>query len=134
MNKFEWRILQDQYSDDALHLLGKYSDLTFEKVMKSVKYLEHRSEKILRLIKFDEFEKTTIGIHIPPFSQLNFQDYSSLNHLKDIDPNLYQSFKAVEAYTSTREKEIFFLIESGYNVIDSNAFNILNYSRQKHMN
>ena len=46
-SRFEWKVLQDQHSEYAINLLDKYSDQTFQKVMKDIHYLEFRKPKQL---------------------------------------------------------------------------------------
>jgi len=133
-SKYEWNLLQDYYSPNALELLKKYSDLTFEKVFKDVEYLEGRNEKSLQVICCLPDRMQSIGIQIPASSSLDLTDIRSLDWLGNDDLSGYRCFKQSKSYQGTREEEIFNLIEAGYYVVDENAYNKLFILRQRYEN
>ena len=134
INKYEWRILQDQHSSAAFRLLEKYSDLIFEKVMKGVQYLEYRTEKQLFLYKCAKDSYTKICIEVPLKSPIVLTDLESLNKLSENELTSYKSYKTISFYKNGREEEIFQLIESGHYIVDQKAFNQVNLFRQAHLN
>ena len=134
LNKFEWHILQDQYSEDALQLLAKYSDLTFEKVMNSINYLEKRTNKLLEYIKCEFNIFRIIGIKVPDNSNIDLLDSNSINAISNIDLGGYKSYSHSKEYDIDKSYEVFRLIESGYKVVDEKGFNQLNYLRKTYLN
>jgi hypothetical protein len=134
INRYEWKILQDQYSDYAFKLLKKYSDLTFEKVMKDVQYLEYRTAKQLLLFECRKEQFVTIGIDIPKNSSINLTDISSFQELSRNELHLCRTFKFDSPYRSSREEEIFNFIEAGYYIVDEKTYNRINFFRQAYLN
>lgn len=134
INTFEWRLLQDQYSDDAFELLKKYSDLTFDKLIKDVQYLEYRTEKQLLLYQCKETYYTIIGVEIPKNSPINLTDFKSIETISKKDLHACKSFKLNSRYQENREQEIFNFIEAGYYIVDEKVFKQINLFRQTHLN
>lgn len=133
-NQFEWRVLQDQNSDQALSLLGEYSDQLFDRMVKDVKYLEFRSDRHLRVIECHKDYMVSIGIELPERSII---DLTNIESLKEVDPNEqypYKCFKEKRPYNTDRDQDIFDLIESGCYVVDSFVFEQLNLLRVSFQN
>lgn len=128
-SQFEWKVLQDQYSDQALSMLGDYSDLIFDRLVKDVKYLEFRSAKQLRAIECHTDHMISIGIQLPDKSSLNLTDLASLSCIDKSDSQAYKCFKEIHNYSSDRDHEIFELIEAGCYVVDASVFEQLNRLR-----
>jgi len=134
ISNYEWKLLQDQYSSNAIALLERYSDLTFEKVIQEVKYLEGRKKKSLYSICCFEEHMEIIGIEIPSFSSVDLTDISSIESIHAMDLSAYRSFKKQIYYNVSREHHIFQLIESGFYVVDERSFNCLSLLRQSYEN
>ncbi|MEQ8623995.1 MAG: DUF6495 family protein [Vicingaceae bacterium] len=134
INTFEWSLLQDQYSDDALDLLRKYSDLIFDKLIKGVHYLEYRTKKQLLLYECRENDYTIIGIEIPEMSKINLTDIKSIEAVSKKDLHACKSFKLKFPYKNSREQEIFEFIEDGFYIVDEKAFKKINLFRQTYLN
>lgn len=134
MNLFEWRILQDQYSDYALKILGNYSDITFDKVMKSVEYLEKRTNRTLEIIKCTTSKMMTVGIKIPDYSNINLLQMNTAKDFSMYELGICKSYQKITGYLLDRENEIFSLIESGYKVVNKNIFNYLDDLRKAQLN
>jgi hypothetical protein len=130
MNNYEWCILQDYYSVEALGLLEQYSDKIFDGMISNVNYLEHRSEKQLKAIECGEDQMTIIGIEVPESSNIDLTDIQSLKMISGNDFKGYRSYKRTESYPIEREQVIFKMIESGCYVVDSSIFNTLNLHRK----
>lgn len=133
-NRYEWNILQDQDSEQALSLLGDYSDRIFDRLVKDVQYLEFRSDKQLRAIECHTDHMVSIGIQVPDKSTLNLTDISSLIELNKRDTEPYRCFKEIYHYNTDRDHEIFDLIEAGCYVVDSSVFEQLNLLRVSFQN
>lgn len=122
----------DYSSDDALKILGKYSEQTFDKVMKTVHYLEYRTKSTLKLIKCAKGKMTSIFLELPSQSELNFLDVNSIQNLNSF--NRFQFSQTNTKYTLSREKDIFNLIESGYKVVNEKMYNHLADLRKTQLN
>lgn len=134
LSKYEWNLLQDYYSSNAVQLLEKYSDLTFEKVFRDVQYLESRNAKSLQVICCLPDEMVSIGIQIPSSSSIDLTDARSLEWIGKDDLCGYRCFKQRTNYKGGREQHIFNLIEAGFYVVDEDAYNRLYSMRLRYEN
>lgn len=113
-SRFDWRVLLEQHSEFALDMLNRYSDQAFEKVMKTVDYVERLKNGRLTTIYCHSqyFDIAAIDLKINQSSL-----YFKRKLLSDANKaNLGISkirFKKVN-YTIKREQEVFDLIERGY--------------------
>ena len=131
---FEWTVLLDQYSESALSMVGKYSDMIFDRLVKNVKYLEFRSKKHLKAIECHTDHIVAIGIEVPDKSQIDLTNISSLKEIKTTDRQPYKCSKEIRPYNTDRDHEIFDLIEAGCYVVDESVFNQLKSLRKAFQN
>jgi len=132
INRYEWRLLLDYSSDEAIKILQTYSEKTFDKVMKTVGYLERRTISTVELICCKKKEMTSILVEIPSKSSISFLDVDSLRELESLSG--FRSTRIQSYYRKSREKDIFTLIESGYKVINDNLFNYIEALRKTQLN
>lgn len=124
-SRFEWRVLQDQHSEFAIGLLDQYSDQTFQKVMKEIRYLEYRKPKQLVNYHCKEEAIEIIGLELPEQSTLDFTNQACIKNINQKQLNVCRSFKKVKPYEKDREYEVFQLIESGRYVVSANNFEFI---------
>jgi hypothetical protein len=122
----------DYSSDEAIKILQTYSEKTFDKVMKTVGYLERRTISTVELICCKKKEMTSILVEIPSKSSISFLDVDSLRELESLSG--FRSTRIQSYYRKSREKDIFTLIESGYKVINDNLFNYIEALRKTQLN
>lgn len=134
INRFEWNVLQDQQSRDALSLLGKYSDLTFKKVIEDIQYLSYRSKS--ELISFKCKPNKMVVIHLKSVGndQLDLNDESSWQEIKQPGMYTFHCAKTIKPYTEDRESDLFKLMESGCYPTDFQLFQTLNIVRKSYEN
>lgn len=134
INQFEWQVLQDQQSADALYLLEKYSDLTFEKVMHDIHYLTFRSAN--KIMAFQCEPKKMIVLSLKSNSPISMDRIANIGLLEDNKEMLlsYKCGKEIRSYSEDRECDIFRLIEGGCFPSDSSLFNSLNLIRKSFQN
>ena len=133
-SRYDWRVLQEQHSEQAVDLLGEYSDQTFDKVMQSIEYLEYRTSKVLYTYHCQEDKMEIIGIQAPTSSKLDFTSIQSLDESICSEIMAYKSFMHLKPYQLERENELFNLIEKGHYVSDSSNFNLLKRMRSAFQN
>lgn|GEM_PF-1024172 len=133
-SRFEWKVLQDQHSEYAINLLDKYSDQTFQKVMKDIHYLEFRKPK--QLINYHCKEKNIeiIGLELSENSPIDFTQKQSISNLNQRQINVCRSFKKIRPYKKDREYEVFQLIESGRYVVNEHNFKLVKELRSSSEN
>ena len=134
LSPYEWKLLQDQYSEQAWSMLGEYSDLVFDRMVKDVRYLEYRSEKRLKAIECHKDYMVSIGVEIPESSKLNLTDIGSLLNIDRVDQHAYKCFEFIVSYHKDRDHQIFDMIEEGCYVVDSSVFNKLKILRTSYQN
>ena len=132
INKFEWKLLLDYSSAEALNILGNYSEMTFEKVMRTVNFLEYRTTNTLELINCTNRKIISIFLELPLKSNLNFLKIDSVDKLQATTS--LSSKQISKRYFYSREKDIFNLIESGYKVVDKKMFGYLDITRKSQLN
>ncbi|MDB9964044.1 DUF6495 family protein [Vicingaceae bacterium] len=132
INRFEWRLLLDYSSNDALIILAKYSEQTFEKVMKTVYFLERRTISTLELISCANEEMISILLELPAKSHINFLKFDPIKEIGGI--NHFRSAQVSSNYHISREKDIFTLIESGYKVVNGRLYNQIESLRKTQLN
>lgn len=134
LNSFEYGVLQDQHSEEALSLLRKYSEQIFDRMVKNVKYLEYRSDKQLRAMECHQDYMVSIGIQIPEKSNLDLTNIQSLRKIEAEEFTAYKCSKSIYHYSGDRDQEIFTMIEAGCYVVDDSVFNQLNMLRNAFQN
>ena len=97
-SRFDWRVLQDQHSEQAVNLLGEYSDQTFDKVMQSIEYLEYRTPKVLYAYHCQKEQMEIIGLQAPTSSELDFTSMLSLDETNCSEIMAYKSFVHLKPY------------------------------------
>lgn len=132
INRFEWRLLSDYSSDDALKILEKYSEQTFEKVMKTVYFLERRTISTIELISCLKDEMVSILVELPNKNKINFLEIDSFNRVTNL--NSFRTSHVHSNYLKSREKDIFTLIESGYKVVGDQLYTHVESLRKTQLN
>lgn len=119
---FEWKVLQDQHSQQAQHLLKKYSDLTFDKVMKDIECLQFRSNHKVSTIYFKSSAYVKIEIESLTQKYIDFNQPLEKVLTKRKSSIPLKVKKSVKNYEESRENKIFQLIESGFYVVPFSSF------------
>ena len=122
----------DYSSDDALKILAKYSEQTFEKVMKTVHYLERKTISTLELVSCVNEEMVSILVELPAKSNINFLKGDFLQTIRNMSH--FRSTQISSKYLKSREKDIFTLIESGYKVVNNRLYNYIESLRKTQLN
>ncbi|MCT4582455.1 MAG: DUF6495 family protein [Flavobacteriales bacterium] len=104
-SKWQEIIAHDTQEMD-LHL-ASFSDLVMQKSLEKVKYIEHRTTTDLKLFFFDQKEAFLIALKSKTI------DLEHLEKLNSAQLDQIDLFKANKTYTSTREAEIFDLLNKG---------------------
>jgi hypothetical protein len=112
----KWKfILKNDKKEMNLHI-DLFSDIVLQKSLEKINYIEFRTENDLKLFYFDKKEAFYIGLKSKTIN-LEKLDLSKKEQLKEID-----LFKANKTYSSSREKEVFDLLNKGCVVSDGSLF------------
>ena len=110
----DWEKLKKEQPEKAEGLIGIFSDIVFEKILKKVEYLEIKSRSEIRTFHCGQDKIKMIGMRIQGESQLDFTKNQSpeqmLSLLKLSNARL-QMYQGEKAYTREREIELFEMME-----------------------
>jgi len=134
INSFEWNVLQDQQSSDALNLLEKYSDITFERILQDIQYLNYRSDKEIVSFECQTDKMVIIRLKSTGKNNLDLTNFNELSQIQHKGMLTFKCSKSINAYAENRESDIFKLIESGCIASDPRMFKSLSIIRKSYEN
>ena len=126
----EWEELNKKNDKRVQELVEIFSDIVMGKALSNIKYLEHITEKDIKVFYCKDNEMVLIGITTNN-SELDFRKNALYEYGDELD-----IFKTSKVYTKTREEEVFQLLESGCSIIDEDRFKKLDLAytySTKHM-
>lgn len=106
----KWKSIMANEKEEMDAHISVFSDIVLQKALEKISYLEFRSEKDLKVFHFDKDEAFFIGLKSETIN-LEQLDLMKKEQLKEID-----LFRANKKYDSSREKEIFELLNNGCTV------------------
>lgn len=134
ISEFEWKVLQDEYSQQAQQLLKKYSDLAFDKVMKDIDCLQFKNHKKISTIYFKRQDYVKIEIENISHPHIDFNQPLKNILFEDRLEVPLKVKKSVNHYEDSRENKIFQLLESGFYVVPLACFHQLNQLKSIQLN
>jgi hypothetical protein len=130
----EWVRINKENKENALKIVGLFSDVVMEKALGNISYLEHRSPKSLKLFHCKKETISLIGLDIDEESSLDFTVKDSAENALDAGTDSIKSYKTSKEYAGSREEEIFKMMEAGCYIVDGKFYNSLNHLRQMRQN
>lgn len=113
----EWQVIKDNDNHRLFELVDLFSDQVFEKALKKVKFLEHRSPKDLMVFECNGKGINMIGLVVEMQSDIDFTNPECMTALvrsKEEDlRNTLTVYRSTKEYHQSREMELFYLLESG---------------------
>ena len=108
----KWKSILTEDKEEMNAHLSKFSDIVIQKSLEKINYIEYRTQSDLKLFYFDKKEANFIGLKS---STINLEklDLTNKEELKEID-----LFKASKKYGSSRESELFELLNDGCSISD----------------
>jgi cag pathogenicity island protein 24 len=128
----EWLDIKANNQERVEELIGIFSDMVFENVLKKIKYVEHVTRQDWMVFYCKEDGLHMIGIQLSDESGLDLTDpdfFEQWNAAPDsIGITMYSK---EQLYAEEREKVIFQLLESGCSIAEEKLFNtLLEHSRK----
>lgn len=124
----DWVELKRKDPDKAINLVEQFSDLVFDKVLSTVKYLEKREPKQLLIFFLDEVKIDLYGLKVNADADVDLTEQESINQFLQ-KGNLNGSlnvFHVDKQYSKERKDEIFDMIDKmGCLITDNKMYNIL---------
>ena len=124
----DWEIMKEANPTQAEEYIEQFSDLVIYKVLKSITYLEHRTEKDLIVFHCLEEAIEMIGVSISGDVDVDFNNEASVASMllnsSMLDGNV-KAFRNTKSYTQDRETEVFEMIQNGCFITDEKLFTTL---------
>ena len=115
----EWRQLKTQNPDKAEQITNLFSDVIFEKILRTTKYLTFISHKELFCFQCLDKELILIGIRVTKDSKIDF--------IKEI-PTSFEGIKIftkTKKYNKERSLELFDMLQNGCEIDNGKLFKTL---------
>ncbi|HIP47525.1 MAG TPA: hypothetical protein EYG92_00955 [Lutibacter sp.] len=123
IDKKSWDAIKENKPKKAITQLENFSDLVWEEVIRKTEYLEHYSKDSINLFhcKLQTINRIVVRIEN---KDINLQEKKGLDWFLDNsnDPTI-QYFKGEKDYATSRNEEIFKLIEQGAVLANETLFN-----------
>ncbi len=112
----DWVKIKTVEKEKADRLIGQFSDIVFDKILKDVELLEQRTATELRVFKFYDDKAEMIGLTVEGETQLDFRKNDSPQEMMaklKLSGGELKIYTAEKKYNKLKEMEIFYLLESG---------------------
>ncbi len=118
----DWTRMKKEQTEKAEGLIDTFSDVVMQKVLEKIKYVEHRQPNAWWV--FHCKETTIVMLHITSSedSGIDFTNADSLEQIEDVSVSVN---RAEKEYNSTREQEVFDMLQKGCVITDDRLFKVL---------
>jgi hypothetical protein len=126
-----WRKINDSDPDKALKMVEMFSDVVWEKALQKVEVIEHLTGDSVKLFWYLQNKAVLVGLNLMDKSIGELTKDSWVTMLKET-PEAFEIYsQQKEVNPSSREEEIFKLLESGCAVSSIEEFRWLHDAFQK---
>lgn len=108
----DWVKMKANEPGKATEMVGLFSDVVFEKILRNVKFLEIYETKSVRSFKCGAEEIEMITMEVDNDTS-NFKDPTYISNAMTNPPDDLLIYKTEKPYNSNREEELFQMIENG---------------------
>lgn len=102
----DWQKLKQENLEEAEKIIDLFSDVVFEKILRTTNYVKHQTPFFIKCIQCNEKEMHLYALNT---KVVNNFDKAEL-------------YKGTKAYEKQREIEIFELLEEGFEITSENEF------------
>ena len=120
----EWVKLKIDQPTEALRITELFSDVVFEKILRSLRYLDHFSSQSVKCFKCDPERITLIGMDIKD-PEYDFSYPEEFARAQERPPQNVEIYSTSKDYHLTRETELFNMIQAGCIISKGNNYHIL---------
>jgi len=117
----EWERLKANEPVKAEGVVGLFSDVIFEGVLRKIEYLEYRSPKQLFIFQCLADKMVLRGLKADAEASIDFNQKLELEPLR----KYVDLIKSEKPYSQVREQELFEMLEKGCMITDSKLFDEL---------
>lgn len=121
----DWVKIKENDKADTDRLIELFSDVVFEGIMRNVTYLEYRAENFIHAFQCLTDKLVLVAMESEDESAVNFLDSSFIEAATINPPEKLIVRTTSKAYSKTRERELFDMIQAGCTISDGGLFKAL---------
>lgn len=121
----DWVKLKNEDPEGANKIIHLFSDVVFEKIMRTTQFLELRRNGELRILQCLEDRFVVTGLDASNIQGVDFNDAEYLKEVMRNPPLNVKIFTTEILYKNSREEELFKMTELGYQISDGKLFKTL---------
>lgn len=118
----DWSKMKQENKEKAEGLIDSFSDVVMQKVLEKIEYIEHRESKVWYVFHCKKEAIIMLHIKTSEDSDIDFKDPKSLEQMEDVSVSIH---RAEKAYNTTREEEVFAMLQKGCQITDDRIFKVL---------
>ena len=119
----EWKKIKKEDAK-AQGMIGSFSDVVFEKILREIEYIAHYSTHSVKIFACRAEEIHLIGVDTST-SDIDFTTERGIQRLATDPPKDLQIYQSSKGYHPTREQEIFKMLGQGCVKTDSSLYQLL---------
>ena len=121
----DWELMKKQELHKAEELIEVFSDVVYDKVMRNIKYVEYRDDKTLNIYHCGNDTIQLIGLRVSANSPINLMSENILDQWQQNHDAGVSIVRSQKKYLTTREEEVFALLQNGCTVTTEKYFLLL---------
>lgn len=103
----DWQKLKTNQPKESNRIIDLFSDVVFEKILRNAAYVRLHKPHTIRIIQCDAKDMNMIAVNTDP------------------DTKSKEAYTGKKIYTTSRELEIFNLLQEGYEICEAKEYNEL---------
>jgi hypothetical protein len=121
----DWANIKNEDPAKAERIIHLFSDVVFEKIMRKSQFLEWRGESGLKALQCLKDKYIVVGLDASKIAGANLKEEKYMKMAIENPPQNLEVYTTEIPYTSSREVEMFELIEKGFQISDGKLFKTL---------
>jgi len=121
----DWEKMKKENSEETNVIIGLFSDVVFEGIMRKVKFLEHRTKNSVKAFQCLDKKIVLAVMDAPTNNKIDFTDSDFIQKATKNAPKGLKVYTSEKEYSKTRELEIFEMITNGCTISEGQLFKTL---------
>ena len=121
----DWEKMKAESPEKASRIVDLFSDVVFEKILRTTRFIEYRSKSKLLAYQCLEDKMVCVGMTVPENAAFDFRDTTMINRAAQSPPAGLGVFTKDIAYEQPREAVLFRLLSNGFEISDGHLFKTL---------
>ncbi|MBT8233853.1 MAG: hypothetical protein HKO66_15395 [Saprospiraceae bacterium] len=117
-----WEKMKIENIEEADKIIDLFSDIIFEKILRQNSYLEQKLKSQLFCFYFGKKKAELMLINYTGDSDISEMSYDEIIEDANNTSGMFKINYQTKAYSTTREKEMFDLIQTGCEITDGDIF------------